>query len=240
MFSAGMSPEAIIAAVVDMEAATSYQRSNGAERQARHRAKIAKEALLSVTSNECNGQKEKSPTPPKEKTTSTSNEVENYQARGVDFEKFWRAYPQRIGSNPKEPARKSFTAAVKRGVDPEEIISGAFSYAAYRADDDPKFTKQAVTWLNQMGWADDYSGRRPSARAGPSPPKDAVMQELAEHLRGFRNEPIASKTIEHEPGYSTRVAKPGSGELAGDCVQRDGEWVNPAIRSLVAGAARRA
>ena len=169
----------------------------------------------SAESEETKLEKEKSPIPPKEKTTSTSNEVENYQARGADFEKFWRAYPQRIGSNPKEPARKSFTAAVKRGVDPEEIISGALSYAAYRADDDPKFTKQAVTWLNQMGWADDYSGQRPSARAGPGqPPKDSITAALAAHIRGMTNEPAIDQhngpTLDlNRAGYSTSIAGPG-------------------------------
>ena len=208
--------DSTLLAIIEAGEGAGAARSAGAERQARYRAnKSARDVTCDVTSDGNNHKKEIPPTPPKEKTTSTSNEVENYQARGADFEKFWRAYPQRVGSNPKEPARKSFTAAVKRGVDPEEIISGALSYAAYRADDDPKFTKQAVTWLNQRCWIDDYSGHRPSARAGQGqPPKDSITAALAAHIRGMTNEPAIDQhngpTLDlNRAGYSTGIAGPG-------------------------------
>ncbi len=63
------------------------------------------------------------------------------------------AFPKRKGSNPKHPARAKFFRAVKSGVDPELIISGAGRYA-----EDPQtgteFICMASTWLNQRRWED--------------------------------------------------------------------------------------
>ena len=239
LIAAGLSGDALVAAVARIEAAQAPVIDVQAERR-RAADRERKRLRKSAESAEVENKKEIPPTPPKEKTTSISNEIENYQARGDDFERFWRAYPRRIGSNPKDPARKAYAVAIKRGADPQQIISGALDYAAYRSDDDPKFTKQAVTWLNQKGWADDYSGQRPSARAGPATKPDAVFSELAEHIRGFTREPSSPTPIEHAAGNTTRIAEPVGGNIVVGPVQRDGEWSNPALRSLVAGAARRA
>jgi hypothetical protein len=71
------------------------------------------------------------------------------------FEEFWGAYPKRDGASPKAPARKSFFAAVKRGVEPAEIIEGARRCATKESDKiGTKFIPQAVTWLNQSRWGD--------------------------------------------------------------------------------------
>lgn len=72
------------------------------------------------------------------------------------FEEFWQAYPRREGANPKEPARKKFDQALKSGVEFGEIMAGAKAYAASMAGKEPRFVAQAVTWLNQSRWQDDY------------------------------------------------------------------------------------
>ena len=66
------------------------------------------------------------------------------------FNLFWSAYPKRKGANPKEPARKKFISLCKNGVDPDKMIKGAKLYNAERAkENDPKYTCQAVVFLNQ-------------------------------------------------------------------------------------------
>lgn len=71
------------------------------------------------------------------------------------FQKFWRAYPKRRGSNPKSPARAKFMTALRLGNDPAKIIAGAVAYAKELG---PKvgseFVCMAVTWLNQRRWQD--------------------------------------------------------------------------------------
>ena len=53
----------------------------------------------------------------------------------IDFEKFWRVYPERKPhSNPKKPAGQKFEIAVGRGVPAADIIRGAQNYAAYFVD----------------------------------------------------------------------------------------------------------
>jgi hypothetical protein len=74
-----------------------------------------------------------------------------------EFETFWRIYPHRGEfSDPKKPAQRKFSAAVKRGVDPAEIIAGAERYRASieASGTEGRFVAQAVTWLNQERWND--------------------------------------------------------------------------------------
>ena len=64
-------------------------------------------------------------------------------------------YPRRVA---KEAAAKGFAAAVKRGVEPEQLIQGARRYAAERAGQEPRFTKHPATWLNGGCWEDEPPG----------------------------------------------------------------------------------
>jgi hypothetical protein len=84
------------------------------------------------------------------------------------LEIFWRAYPTRAPHpNPKKPAAQKFVAALKRGIDPAVIIAGAQRYADYVAREhrDPRYVKQAVTWLSQEEWTEAY---KPAANTRPS------------------------------------------------------------------------
>lgn len=87
-----------------------------------------------------------------------------------DFDDFWSKYPKREGSNPKEPARKKFIAAVKSGADPAEIIRGAEAYA----DEQRRLGKfgtsyvvQATRWFNEQRWK-DYAGPQPCSTGPPA------------------------------------------------------------------------
>jgi len=70
-----------------------------------------------------------------------------------DFEKFWMAYPPRIGSNPKESAYNKFKQVIKKGeATAEELIHAAKHYAdqMYKTDSvNTQFIKMAKTFLNQ-------------------------------------------------------------------------------------------
>jgi hypothetical protein len=71
------------------------------------------------------------------------------------FERFWRVYPKRKA---KDAARKAFTAAVKRGADPEVINAAAQRYAIERQGQPQRWTKHPATWLNGGCWEDEPDG----------------------------------------------------------------------------------
>lgn len=86
----------------------------------------------------------------------------------AEFETFWQAYPKRDGANPKAPALKKFTAAVKSGVDPAAIVAGAASYAnAEQNRVGTPYIAQAVTWLSQHRWEDYATSGHPGAITPP-------------------------------------------------------------------------
>lgn len=73
----------------------------------------------------------------------------------AEFEEFWAAYPPKP-ANPRKKAKDKYIAIRKQKVSHETIVNAAKKYAAMRAGEDPKFTAQAVTWLNQWRFEDDY------------------------------------------------------------------------------------
>lgn len=71
------------------------------------------------------------------------------------FPLFWSSYPKRTGANPKAPAEKLFTAAVKSGVNPETIIDAVKRCAEIdKAKIGTEFIPQAVKWLRDKRWQD--------------------------------------------------------------------------------------
>lgn len=70
--------------------------------------------------------------------------------RDEEFSEFWQVYPRKAS---KPSAKRSYAAARKK-VDHETIIVGARAYAGQRAGQDPKYTKQPATWLNNECWAE--------------------------------------------------------------------------------------
>jgi uncharacterized protein YdaU (DUF1376 family) len=88
------------------------------------------------------------------------------------FERFWVAYPRRDGANPRAPAFKVFSAAVKSGHDPEDIIGGAERYrekVRQSGQEGTPYVAQAVTWLRQARW-EDYPMAVPEPVHGPPQP----------------------------------------------------------------------
>lgn len=87
---------------------------------------------------------------PEKKTRSAGAGV-----RDENFEAFWAAYPGRQGDNPKAPSAKLFSAAVKAGADPQEIIDAAkrFAISEHRNIGTP-YIPQTVKWLRNKRWLD--------------------------------------------------------------------------------------
>lgn len=82
------------------------------------------------------------------------------------FDEFWHAYPRRDGANPKEQARKLFTAALKAGAEAGEITAGAREYASRDRDKiGTPYIAQAATWLRQQRWKDYQRSTAPAADA---------------------------------------------------------------------------
>lgn len=103
---------------------------------------------------------------------------------GKAFDEFWKSYPKRDGANPKEPARKVFTSAIKSGADPESITDSARRYAAAEAKRGhvgTPYIAQAVTWLRQSRWS-DYTDSSDAA-AGPIFPPPPGQKSTDEILR---------------------------------------------------------
>ena len=73
----------------------------------------------------------------------------------ADFEAFWAAYPKRNGPNPKTKAREKYKQMRKDKVSHETLMDGVNKLAKSRENEDPTFTPQAATWINQRRWEDD-------------------------------------------------------------------------------------
>jgi hypothetical protein len=70
------------------------------------------------------------------------------------FDEIWKACWSRGGkSQPKQPALKAYTAAIRRGAKHADILEGV---RKRRGVDKPdtEYAPQLVTWLNQDRWAD--------------------------------------------------------------------------------------
>lgn len=143
------------------------------------------------------------------------------------FEEFWKAYPRRLGANPKAPAFKVFDAAVRQGADPPAIVEGARRCAA--ADHDKigtPYIPQAVKWLRDKRWL-DYEAAPPDG----SVLSDDERKRMFEKLRGgnaagqgtgadIRGAGVGSREVEgagrkeQSAGTDDHTEHPGMGRLA--------------------------
>ena len=81
------------------------------------------------------------------RNTSTDSGRDDYPE---EFETLWRAYPKRMGDNPKRKAFKAWRARITAGRTADEIQAGVVRYAAFIAATGKagtEFVKQAATFL---------------------------------------------------------------------------------------------
>jgi hypothetical protein len=95
-------------------------------------------------------------------------------AKPVDlFDDFWDVYPRSVG---KDKARTAFATAVKRGANPDAIITAAASFAARcgLARQETKFIPHPTTWLNRGSWSDDLDDAVPIPAARSAPQRESA------------------------------------------------------------------
>lgn len=81
------------------------------------------------------------------------------------FDEFWKVYPKKAG---KPAALKAWRAAIKRGVDPDEILAGARDYAGSEAVA-RGFVKFPQGWLNDERWRDEPTSGPPITQTFDKP-----------------------------------------------------------------------
>jgi hypothetical protein len=181
MLASGCSAEQMAAVVRAHEAVeaqklaekVAHRRALDAERQRRHRMS----RTVTRDDRDIPPDKERSPTPPKEINPLSSLRSVNNSAQAREaFDRFWSIYPRRQN---KKPAFTRWQTAVKKGINPEEIIEGAERYAEMvRAKGtEPQFIKNPDAWLNAGKWEDELPG------VGENGSKYDWSKELAELRR---------------------------------------------------------
>jgi len=95
-----------------------------------------------------------------------NKEPSNILVDDAEFDEFWAAYPSRKPhSNPKVKAKEKYLELRrKKNVSRETLVNAAKKYAAARAGEDPLYTAQAKTWLNQWRFEDDYAADEVAAK----------------------------------------------------------------------------
>ena len=111
---------------------------------------------------------------------STNDEMDK-----VFEERFWPAFPKRMGGNSKKKANESFRSAIRyRGADVEKIMAAVAKLAddwqkrVARKPADAQFIPMAATWLNQDRW-DEVKGAPPEGHGHGGA---ATMFDLANHF----------------------------------------------------------
>lgn len=95
----------------------------------------------------------------------------------ADFDRFWSAYPRRVG---KKAAYVAWTKAVTEA-DPETIIAGALRYANDPNRDDT-FTAHPQTWLRAGRWDDEPLPARTARQATGGERRMDAYQDLASKI----------------------------------------------------------
>jgi hypothetical protein len=171
--------EAVATMLTDVEAATAADAQKGVEK-GREKARIRwhtwnNKRLLTTAnvSQQLAGVEDSS----SKKDISGKEESKNLSH---EFEsEIWPSYPLKLG---KPNALKAYIAARQRASF-ETIRAGVVRYAAERAGQDKKYTKQAQGWFSRDGWDDEPipqgATTRPHSTASP-PGQDfnAILDDL--------------------------------------------------------------
>lgn len=107
----------------------------------------------------------------------------------ADFAELWATYPKRSPyANPKHSAFESYVKArTILKVPHETILEAAKAYALCVAGKNPQHTAQAVTWLNQRRWGDEYDPAPadiPQTKAVVPPASDEQMAAITAVYKG--------------------------------------------------------
>lgn len=122
-------------------------------------------------------------------SVSANTEAEAEAEAGTTWDAIWAAYPKRAGGNSKTAALKAFTARVKSGVDPVDILAGVQRYAAYLAATGrvgTEYVKQAATFFGpNEHWAEPWDV--PTVANAASQKVNQNVASITEGLRRYGN-----------------------------------------------------
>jgi hypothetical protein len=117
-----------------------------------------------------------------DKNREEENREDSYTG---DFEECWSVYPKRSGSNDKRAAFKAWSARLKEGHKPADIIAGTKRYATWcrsTGKEHTEMVKQAATFL---GPADPPHFTLEHRSAGQPAPAPAELLPMDESLKPF-------------------------------------------------------
>ncbi len=97
------------------------------------------------------------------------------------FDEFWQAYPERMPPSNRVSAEEQWTARIKQGADPQDIIRGARHYADERQRENAiktKFVKMASTFLGPKKHWEQFQA--PIETTGPSKTDHGIVNRTKE------------------------------------------------------------
>ncbi|MCK0552554.1 helix-turn-helix domain-containing protein [Pantoea ananatis] len=90
-----------------------------------------------------------------------------------EFEEAWQAYPKRSGGNPKPSAWKAWSARIREGVKPSDMLAGVQRYASYvtaTGKANSEYVKQASTFFGP-----DHHFAESWTAPAPQPARNTAM-----------------------------------------------------------------
>lgn len=154
-----------------------------------------------------------------EQKTSRAVAAATRPAAADKFEEFWREYPKREGANPRKPAEKRFKAALRSGIDADEIIDGTkrFSIECQRlGKTGTPYVPQALKWLGECRWADYPPPTAPPIEAFDAPERPPAPIGWRPGLP-TREELLERERMRREGGEKGKV------DRGSDCVDTEQE-----------------
>ena len=120
------------------------------------------------------------------------------------FEAFWAEVPRKVSKGSAEVAWKR---AIGRD-SPEAIIKGARLWCEAMKDRETQFIKHPSSWLNAMGWLDEYEERNPQylpVRSRGVEKTDAYRAEL----KAYKEKVLAERAQEggENGGQNVRASR---------------------------------
>lgn len=103
------------------------------------------------------------------------------QEYSPEFEEAWRAYPKRSGGNPKPSAWKAWSARVREGVKPADMLAGVKRYASYviaTGKANSEYVKQASTFFGpDHHFAESWTASASQQRSTPAQSRHSGFSE---------------------------------------------------------------
>ncbi|RTY57983.1 hypothetical protein EKL29_10415 [Pantoea sp. YU22] len=98
-----------------------------------------------------------------------------------EFEEAWQAYPKRSGGNPKPSAWKAWSARIREGVKPSDMLAGVQRYASYvtaTGKANSEYVKQASTFFGpDHHFAESWTAPASQQRSTPAQSRHSGFSE---------------------------------------------------------------